>query len=117
MNPLPMKPEIDLATYESLDLRVGTIESVEDVTHSPKLVRLLVDFGDHKRRILSGMKKERRSFGEIVGKQALFVLNIPARQMAGELSEGMIVDIGSAEGLTPALAMPEWTVPNGSRAS
>jgi tRNA-binding protein len=36
--------------------------------------------------------------------------------MAGELSEGMLFDIGYADGLTPVLAMPENTVPNGTRA-
>ena len=117
VSPLAIKPEVDLATYQTIDLRVGTIESVEDIAGSSKLVRLLVDFGDHKRKILAGMKKERHSLAEMTGKQALFVVNIPSRTMAGEVSEGMIVDIGSSEGLMPALAMPEWTVPNGSRAS
>jgi hypothetical protein len=36
--------------------------------------------------------------------------------MAGEKSEGMLFDIGYADGLLPALAVPEKQIPNGSRA-
>jgi tRNA-binding protein len=43
------------------------------VAHSEKLVRLRVDFGDHARSILVGMKKERPSPKEIEGRQALFL--------------------------------------------
>ncbi|MGH9423439.1 MAG: tRNA-binding protein, partial [Thermoanaerobaculia bacterium] len=64
----------------------------------------------------AGMKKERADLSSVIGKQSLFIVNIPPRKMAGEVSEGMIVDIGSADGLVPALATPEWPVPNGARA-
>jgi tRNA-binding EMAP/Myf-like protein len=46
----------------------------------------------------------------------LFVLNLEPRKMAGEISEGMLFDIGCADGVTPALAVPERPVPNGTRA-
>jgi tRNA-binding protein len=36
--------------------------------------------------------------------------------MMGELSEGMLFDIGFSDGIKPALAMPEWPLPNGARA-
>ena len=57
MAPAPVKPTVPLSTLEALDIRVGTIESVEDVAKSDKLVRLIVDFGDHKRTILAGIRK------------------------------------------------------------
>jgi len=47
---------------------------------------------------------------------ALFVLNLPEKKMAGERSQGMLFDIGYADGITPCLAIPEIPVPNGSRA-
>ena len=116
MNPAAIKPLIDFATFASIDIRVGTIDAVHDVASSQKLVRLVVNFGDHTRNILAGMKKERDAIEEIVGKQALFAVNLPARTMAGEISEGMLFDIGYADGLKPALAVPERPVTNGSRA-
>ena len=117
MNPAPVKPTISLDHIGKIDIRVGTILTVEDVMHSEKLVRLKVDFGDHQRTILVGMKKERQNpKAEIEGKQALFVVNIEPRKMAGEISEGLIFDLGYADGITPVLALPEKPVPDGTRA-
>src|SRR5215469_1511396 len=117
MTPAPIKPSISPEYLEKIDIRVGTILAVEGVTNSDKLVRLKVDFGDHTRSILVGMKKERQNpKGEIEGKQALFVVNLEPRRMAGELSEGMIFDIGYADNVVPVLALPERPVPNRTRA-
>ena len=116
MKPSPIKPEVSIDDLEKLDIRVGTIETVADVPDSKKLMKLIVDFGDHSRTILAGIKSERENPQEISGLQALFVVNLPPRKMAGELSEGMLFDIGYPDGVTPALAVPERPVPNGSRA-
>ena len=114
--PAPVKPEITFDVVERLDVRVGTIESVEEVKGSHKLLKLTVGFGDHRRTILAGMKQERADPQEVVGRQALFVVNLAPRRMAGELSEGMLFDIGHADGITPVLATPEKSVPDGTRA-
>ena len=114
--PAPVKPAIPISLLEQVDIRVGTIESVEDVPRSDKLVRLTVDFGDHRRTILAGLKQERSNPKEIEGRQALFVVNLEPRKMMGEISEGMLFDIGFADGVTPVLAVPELRVPNGTRA-
>lgn len=114
--PSTIKPEMSFADLEKVDIRVGTIVSVQDVAGSNKLVRLTVDFGDHSRSILAGMKQERTEPREIEGQQALFVVNLPPRQMMGQVSEGMLFDIGYGDGITPVLATSETKVPNGSRA-
>ncbi|MBI3981015.1 tRNA-binding protein [Candidatus Microgenomates bacterium] len=113
MKNLPVKPTIKFSDLEKIDIRVETIEKVEDVEKSDKLVRLTVNFGDFTRKILVGMKKERENPKEIKGKQALFVVNLEPRKMMDEYSEGMIFDIGYANDLIPVLAMPEKPVPNG----
>jgi tRNA-binding protein len=114
--PAPIKTNVTLSALEALDIRVGTIETVEEVAGSDKLMKLTVNFGDHSRTILSGIRKERENPREIQGKQALFVLNLAPRTMAGELSQGMLFDLGYADGVRPALALPERPVPNGTRA-
>ena len=111
-----VKPTISFDMLETIDIRVGTIERVEDVPRSDKLVKLTVDFSDHKRSILVGMKDEREDPQEIEGRQALFVVNLEPRKMMGQVSEGMLFDIGYADGLTPVLAVPEKPVPSGARA-
>ena len=113
--PAPVKTSITLAELEKVDIRVGTILSVENVSGSDKLVRLVVDFGDHQRNILVGMKQERAEVQSIKGVQALFVVNLEPRKMMGETSEGMLFDIGYADGVQPVLAVPENNVPNGTR--
>lgn len=116
MTPAPVKPTVPFASLEALDVRVGTIVRVEEVPNSTKLVRLVVDFGDHERIVLAGMKQERQDPTEIRGRQALFVVNIEPRTMAGEVSQAMLFDLGYADGITPVLAVPEAPVPNGTRA-
>jgi tRNA-binding protein len=116
MTPAPIKPAVPFSALEAIDVRVGTIRAVEDVPKSDRLLRLVVDFGDHSRRILAGMKRERANPAEIVGRQALFVVNLEPRRMMGEVSEGMLFDLGYADGVPPALAVPERPVPNGTRA-
>ena len=116
MQPTPIKPPITIDDLKKLDVRVGTIERVDEVPNSDKLLRLTVDLGDHKRTILAGIKKERANPKEIEGRQALFVVNLPPRKMAGMVSEGMLFDIGYADAVTPVLAVPENPVPNGTRA-
>lgn len=110
-----VKESINIDLLNKIDIRVGTIKLVEDVEKSDKLVKLSVDFGDFTRTILVGMKGERDNPKDIEGQQALFVVNLAPKKMAGEISEGMLFDIGYADGIVPVLAQPEKPVPNGTR--
>ena len=116
MTPAPIKPAITLEVLNQLDVRVGTIVSVSEVPNSDNLMQLRVDFGDHTRTIVAGIKKERTNPREVEGRQALFVVNLEPRKMRGVLSEGMLFDIGYADGIAPVLAVPERAVPNGTGA-
>jgi tRNA-binding protein len=111
-----VKPNVSIEELGKIDIRVGTIELVESVQGSDKLVKLIVNFGDQKRSVLVGMKKEREDPKEIEGRQALFVVNLEPKRMMGQISEAMLFDIGYADGIRPVLAVPEQAVPNGTRA-
>lgn len=112
----PIKPTISFKEFQRIDIRVGTIEGFEDIKGADKLIKLRVNLGDHQRNILAGIKTERVDPSEIIGRQALFVVNLEPRKMMGEVSEGMLFDIGYADNITPVLAVPERPVPNGTRA-
>ena len=112
----PIKPIITPKDLEKLDVRIGRIEDVLDVADSDRLVQLRVDFGDHERTVVVGMKKEREDVREVEGRQALFVVNLEPRTIRGVLSEAMLFDIGYEDGIQPVLACPEKEVPNGTRA-
>jgi tRNA-binding protein len=116
MQPAPIKPAITIEDLNKVDIRVGTIERVAEVPKSDKLMQLTVNFGDHTRSILAGIKTERANPQELEGKQALFVVNLAPRKMAGLISEGMLFDIGYADQIKPVLAVPESAVPSGTRA-
>jgi tRNA-binding protein len=116
MNAAPIKPTIPFAALEAIDIRAGTIRKIEEIPKADKLLKLTVDFGDHTRTILSGMKQERPDPQVLVGVQTLFVVNLEPRRMVGEISQGMLLDLGFADGIAPALAVPERAVPDGTRA-
>ncbi len=82
LTPAPVKPTVALAALEALEIRFGTIERVEEIPRSVKLMKLTVNFGDHSRTVLAGIKKERPNPREIEGRQALFVVNLEPRKMA-----------------------------------
>ncbi len=112
----PVKPTVSFDIFEQIDIRVGTIKSVEDIEGADTLVKLVVDIGESEKTILAGIKQERQDPRELEGRQALFVVNLKPRKMMGLVSEGMLFDLGYADGITPVLAVPESPVPNGTRA-
>ncbi|MGB2900679.1 MAG: hypothetical protein WBB89_15545 [Candidatus Acidiferrum sp.] len=103
-SPARVKSLVGIEALEALDIRVGTIERVEEIPGSGKLMKLTVNFGDHSRTILAGIKKERENPREIEGRQALFVLNLKPRKMAGEISEGMLFFLFQSARFRTALA-------------
>jgi tRNA-binding protein len=116
VKPATIKPTIAFADFEKLDVRVGTILTVEAIPGADTLMKLTVDLGDATRTVLAGIKGERDDPTQIIGKQALFVVNLEPRRMMGQVSEGMLFDLGYADGIAPCLSVPEHSVPNGTRA-
>src|SRR5438874_12873781 len=112
--PAAVKPTVGVEALDALDIRVGTIERVEDVPRSDKLMKLTVNFGDHSRTILAGIKKERENPREIEGRQALFVVNLEPRKMAGEISEG--TSISAMPTASRPCSQSPSSLPNGTRA-
>ena len=109
-----LKPLVPLDVFASLDVRLGTIEKVEPVPQSDRLMRLRVDFGTFHRTVIAGIRQERPNPDELVGVQTVFVVNVPPRRLRGEESEAMLLDAGFADGLLPALILPERPMPNGT---
>ena len=62
-----IKKIIGFEDLDKMDIRVGTIVSLENVEGSKKLMKLRVDFEDFKRQILVGMQGERENPQEVVG--------------------------------------------------
>jgi len=114
LTPAPVKPTVALAALEALEIRFGTIERVEEIPRSVKLMKLTVNFGDHSRTVLAGIKKERPNPREIEGRQALFVVHLEPRKMAGEISEG--TSISAMPTASRPCSQSPSSLPNGTRA-
>lgn len=121
ISPTPLPEETAVADasisfdeFQKVEIRVGTIISVDEVPKSDKLFRLEVDFGElGKRQILSGMKGK-LTMEELQGKQALFVTNLAPRSIMGLESQGMLLTVSDGE--KPVLVTPGRLSVNGSRA-
>lgn len=102
-----------LNDLQKLDIRIGTFISVEPVEGSEKLYKEIVDFGDEigERQILSGIQKHFTP-EELIGKQALFIVNLEPRTILGLESQGMLLAVDNEEG--PVLLSPEKKVLNGA---
>ena len=96
------------------DLRVGTVVECEKVPKADKLLRFLIDDGiAEKRTIVSGIAKEYRP-EELVGKQVVFIANLPPRKLRGIVSQGMILSAVGADG-RPVVLTAASTVSPGSK--
>lgn len=99
--------------FQKIEIRVGTILSVEVVEGADKLYILQVDLGEEKpRQILSGIR-EYVTTDDLLNKQFPFVTNLAPRMLRGHESQGMIL-AGSDEGGL-ALLNPSKALTNGTR--
>jgi methionyl-tRNA synthetase len=107
---------MDKITYEDfakLEIKIGTILSVEVVPDADKLLILSVEVGEAEpRQILSGIRTFFEDPQVLVGKQCPFVTNLAPRTIRGFESNGMIM-AASNEGVF-ALLNPHIEVPSGS---
>ncbi|MEK7068339.1 MAG: methionine--tRNA ligase, partial [Patescibacteria group bacterium] len=74
---------IDIDDFKKVEIRVGEIVSAEEIEGSDKLLKLRVNFGDHERQVLSGIKAHVTP-AQIVGKRFPFVTNLAPRTMMGQ---------------------------------
>ncbi len=99
--------------FTKIEIKVGTVLSVNVVEGADKLYILSVDFGEEKnRQILSGIR-EYVNAEELIGKQFPFVTNLAPRMLRGHESQGMILAGSDDDGL--ALFNPSKTLKNGTR--
>ena len=110
----PQAADVDFDTFMKCDLRVGTVVECEKVPKADKLLRFLIDDGTaEKRTIVSGIAKEYRP-EELVGKQVVFIANLPPRKLRGIVSQGMILSAVGADG-RPVVLTAASTVSPGSK--
>lgn len=109
----PVRPDIEFADFEKLDIRVGTILSCERVPKMNKLLKFSIADGLDNRTIVSGIARHYEP-ESLVGKQVCFIANLPPRTFKnGLVSEGMILSALNADG-SLSIITPDRSVLPGS---
>ncbi len=104
---------ITIDDFQKVEIKVGTVISVDVVEGADKLYILKVDLGEEvPRQILSGIREYKQK-EDLLGKQFPFVANLAPRMLRGYESQGMIL-AGSDEGGL-ALLNPSQSLKNGTR--
>jgi methionine--tRNA ligase beta chain len=84
--------------FAKLNIKIGTILSVEVVEGADRLLKLMVDVGEESpRQIISGIREFYPDLDELVGKQSPFLINLEPRMIKGQESQGMILAGGEGD--------------------
>ena len=112
----PSEAEISFDQFLAVDIRIGTIVSVEPFPEARKpAFKLVIDFGPAIGQKKSSAQITRHyALEDLAGRQVAAVVNFPPRQIGKFMSE--VLTLGFAdEGGEVVLFKPDHPVPNGSR--
>ncbi|HET7035932.1 MAG TPA: tRNA-binding protein [Thermomicrobiaceae bacterium] len=98
---------VTIEDFQRLELRTGVITAVEDFPRARKpAYRVTVDFGPDLGRRRSSIQATNYTQDALLGMQVIGVVNLPPRNIAGFLSEVLILGVPGADGqialLTPS---------------
>jgi methionyl-tRNA synthetase len=105
---------LSIEDFAKVDLRVGHVLGVSDHPTAERLYVLAVDLGDEQRQIVAGL----RGFvprDELLGQPVIVIANLPAREIRGVKSEGMLLAAKANNIVTPL--RPAKDLPPGSPVS
>ncbi len=102
--------------FEKIQMRVGTIVSVEEFPEARKpAYKIKVDFGpDIGLKQSSAQLTAHYTKQALVGRQIIGVVNFPVKQIGPFLSECLVTGLYRSDG-TVVLAVPDQPVPDGAR--
>ena len=108
--------KIDYDTFKQIEVKVGTILSVEKIEKSDKLLKLMVNVGeDEPRQIVSGIATYFKDIQSLTGRQAMFVTNLAPRKIFGLESNGMIFAVNDENAFS--ILEPDTPIEPGTQAS
>lgn len=96
------KELIEFSQYEEienrLDIRFGVIVDVTEVPKSSKLLKLIVDFGNEQRTVVTNIKSQLTDWASLRDTGSFFVMNLKPVKMMGIESEAMILPMIKPDG-------------------
>lgn len=112
INITPKKAQISFNDFTKMDLRIGEIIAAEKVKNTDKLLRLIVDLGQEKRTVVSGIAAFYTP-EQVVGKKVCFLANLAPRKIRGVESHGMVLMAENEKGELSFIT-PEKMMGNGA---
>lgn len=85
------KDMVDFETFSKSDFRAVKVKECSAVPKSKKLLKFVLDDGTGEDRVILSGIHEYYEPEELVGKTLIAIVNLPERQMMGELSQGMLL--------------------------
>ena len=81
---------INFQDFKKINLRVGKIINVESLQGYNKILKILVDLGNEKREIMSGIAKY-YSPQDLINKYVVVCTNLEPKKFGDHISNGMIL--------------------------
>jgi tRNA-binding protein len=108
-------PQIDMADFLKVDIRIGTIVAAEPFPQARKpAYKLTIDFGPVGLKKSSAQITRHYACEDLVGRQVAAVINFPPRQIGPFMSEVLTLGFPDADGEV-VLATADRPVPDGGR--
>ncbi|MBU0662104.1 MAG: hypothetical protein ABH854_01295 [Candidatus Diapherotrites archaeon] len=85
---------IEFGEWQNIELKVGIVQSAEEIEGKDKLYKLTVDVGEEEPRTLVAGIKQFRTEEEMKGKQIIVVANLRPANIGGIESNGMLLAVG-----------------------
>jgi methionyl-tRNA synthetase len=103
---------VSIQDFQNVQLKVGTVLSVEDHPNADKLMVIRVDLGEETPRTLVAGLKQYYAYDELKGKQIVVVANLEPAVLRGVKSEGML--LAAQEGDKVVVLTPDKPIAPGS---
>ena len=111
-NPAPQQPDVDFDTFCRSDIRVATVKECIKVPKADKLLQFTLDDGTPEpRTIVSGIAHYYPEPEKLVGRQVVFIANLPPRKLRGIESRGMILSAEKPDGSLVLMAPSDFVNP------
>ena len=108
-----MENVYDVEEFWKFMIKVGLVIEAERVPRTRKLIKMIVDFGDEKRVVITGIADQYEP-KDLLGKRMMFVVNLKPKKIAGVESQAMLLVAEEPNGRVHLIEVPE-EVPLGTR--
>lgn len=102
--------EIDLETFQRVDLRVARVTAAAALPGARRLLKLQLDVGGEERQVVAGIAEHYRP-EDLVGRNVILVANLKPVKLRGEISQGMILAAAGPDGSLALLTTDSAAVP------